>query len=78
LLHPLHLVVEFPAVQIYCIGGDGVVVEGIGQARHSGILNKTKEVFPTQKADNVIGVAFVTPCILHNLPRPVRVIKKKY
>lgn len=27
LLHPLCLVVEFPVVLIYCIEGDGVVVE---------------------------------------------------
>jgi hypothetical protein len=30
LLHPLHLVIEFSAVPVYCIGGDGVVVEGVG------------------------------------------------
>jgi hypothetical protein len=28
--HPLRLVVEFPAIPIYCIGGDVVVVEGVG------------------------------------------------
>jgi hypothetical protein len=39
LLHPLRLVIEFPAVLVYCIGGDGVVVEGVGWARHSGVLN---------------------------------------
>jgi hypothetical protein len=39
LLYPLCLVVEFPVVSVYCIGGDDVVVEGVGWARHSGILN---------------------------------------
>jgi hypothetical protein len=78
LLHLRRLVVEFPVVPIYCIRGDGVVVEGIGRVRHSGVLNKTMVVFPTQKAENAIGVAFVTPYILHNLPRLVQVIKKKY
>jgi hypothetical protein len=29
LLHSLRLVIEFPAVLVYCIGGDGVVVEGV-------------------------------------------------
>jgi hypothetical protein len=76
LLHPLRLVVELPAVPIYCIGGDGVVVEGEGWARHSGVLNHSREVFPAQKAEDTIGVAAVTPCTLHNLPRPVQVIKK--
>jgi hypothetical protein len=46
LLHPLHLVVEFSAVPVYCIGGSGVVVEGVGWAHHSGVLNQSKEVFP--------------------------------
>jgi hypothetical protein len=78
LLHPLRLVVEFLAVLIYCIGGDGVVVEGVDWTRHSSVLNQSKEVFPTQKADDAIGVTTVTPCILHNLPRPVQVINKKY
>ena len=48
LLHPLRLVIEFPAVPVYCIGGDGVVVEGVGWARHSGVLNQSREVFPAQ------------------------------
>jgi hypothetical protein len=39
LLHPLRLVVEFPVVPVYCIGGDDVVVEGLGWARHSGVFN---------------------------------------
>jgi hypothetical protein len=78
LLHPLRLVVEFPAVPIYCIGGDSVVVEGVGWARHSGVLNKSREMFPAQKAEDAIGEAAVTPCTLQNLPRPVQVIKKKY
>jgi hypothetical protein len=69
LLHPLRLVVEFPAVSIYCIEGDDIVVEAVGRARDSSVLNQSREVFPTQKAQNAIGVAAVTPCILHNLPR---------
>ena len=55
LLHLLHLVIEFPAVSVYCIGGDGVVVEGEGWARHSGVLHKSREVFPAQQAEDVIG-----------------------
>ena len=55
LLHPLRLVIEFPAVPVYCIGGDGVVVEGEGWARHSGVLHKSREVFPAQQAEDVIG-----------------------
>jgi hypothetical protein len=39
LLHPLRLVIEFSTVPVYCIGGDGVVVEGVGWARHSAVLN---------------------------------------
>ena len=78
LLHPLRLVIEFPAVPVYCIGGDGVVVQGVGWARHSGVLNQSREVFPAQQAEDAIGVAVVTPCILHNLPRPSQVINKKY
>lgn len=46
LLHMLRLV-EFPAIPVYCIGGDDVVVEGVGWARHSIILNQSREVFPT-------------------------------
>jgi hypothetical protein len=46
LFHPLRLVVEFPVVSIYYIGGDGVVVEGVGWACHSGVLNQSMEVFP--------------------------------
>jgi hypothetical protein len=78
LLHPLHLVVEFPVVSVYCIGGDDIVVEGVGWALHFGVLNQSKDVFSTQKAEDVIRVAVVTPCILHNLPRPIQVINKKY
>jgi hypothetical protein len=54
------------------------VVEGVGWARHFGVLNKSREVFPTKKAEDAIKVAAVTPYILHNLPRHVQVIKKKY
>jgi hypothetical protein len=60
-LHPLRLVIEFSAVPIYCIGGDGVVVEGVGWARHSGVLNQSREVFPAQQAEDAIGVATMTP-----------------
>jgi hypothetical protein len=78
LLHPLHVVVEFPAILVYCIGGDNVVVEGVGWARHPGILNLSREVFLAQKVDDAIGVATMTPCILHNLSGPVQVINRKY
>jgi hypothetical protein len=61
LLHPLRLVVEVPVIPIYFIGGDGVVVEGVGWARHSSILNQSKEVFPAQMAENAIGVVVVSP-----------------
>jgi hypothetical protein len=39
---------SYPASHLkkYCIGGDGVVVKGVGWARHSDILNKSKEAFP--------------------------------
>jgi hypothetical protein len=47
LLHTLRLVVEFPAVLVYCIGGDDVVVEGVSWVRHSTVLNQSREVFPT-------------------------------
>ena len=69
LLHPLHLVLELPVVPIHYIGGDGVVVEGIGRARHSDVFNKSREVFPAQKVKEAIGVAVVTPSILHTLPK---------
>jgi hypothetical protein len=75
LLHPLRVVVAFPVVPFYCIGGDAVVVEGVGWARHSSILNQSREVFPAQKVGDAIGVAVVTPCILYNLLRPAQVIK---
>jgi hypothetical protein len=78
LLHPLRLVIEFPAGPVYCIGGDGVVVEGVGWARHSGILNQSREVFPAQQAEDAIGEATMTPSIIHNPPKPVQVINKKY
>jgi hypothetical protein len=77
LLHPLRLVIEFPAVPVYSIGGDGVVVEGVGWARHSGVLNQSREVFASQQTGDAIGVAAMTPSILHNRPRPVQVINKK-
>jgi hypothetical protein len=78
LLHPLCLVIEFPIVSVYCIGGDGVVVKGVGWARYFDILNQSREVFPAQQTENAIGVATMTPNILHNRPRPVQVINKKY
>jgi hypothetical protein len=78
LLHPLRLVIEFPAVPVYCIEGDGAVVEGVGWARHSSVLNQSKEVFPAQQAEGAIGEATMNPSIIHNRPRPVQVINKKY
>jgi hypothetical protein len=78
LRHSLCLVIEFPAVQVYCIGGDGVVVEGEGWAHHSGVLHKSREVFPAQQAEDAIGGATMTPGIIQNHPRPVQVINKKY
>jgi hypothetical protein len=78
LLHPLRLVIEFPAVPVYYIEGDGVVVEGEGWARHSGVLHQSRKVFPTQQAEDAIGGATKTPNIIHNRPRPVQVINKKY
>jgi hypothetical protein len=78
LLHSLCLVVEFPVVPVYCIGGDGIVVEGVGWARHSGVLNQSREVFSAQQAEDAIGVATMTPSILNNHPRPVQVINRKY
>jgi hypothetical protein len=78
LLHLLRLVIEFPVVPVYCIGGDGVVVEGVGWARHSGVLNQSREVFPAQQAEDVIGEATMTPSIIHNCPRTVQVTNKKY
>jgi hypothetical protein len=77
LLHPLCLIVEFPTVPVYCIGGDGVVVEGVGWTRHFDVLNQSREVFPAQQAEDAIRVAVVTPSTLHNLPRHVQVINKK-
>jgi hypothetical protein len=71
LLHPLRLVIEFPAVPVYCIGGDSVVVEGEGWTRHSGVLHQSREVFPAQQAEDAIGGAMMTPSIIHNRPRPV-------
>jgi hypothetical protein len=60
LLHLHRLVVEFLTVPIYYIGCDDVMVEGVGWTRHSSVLNKSREVFPTQKADDAIGIATVT------------------
>jgi hypothetical protein len=77
-LHPLRLVIEFPVVPVYCIGGDDVVVEGVGWVRHSGVLNQSREVFPAQQIEDAIGVVTMIPSILHNRPRPVQVINKKY
>jgi hypothetical protein len=78
LLHSLCLVIEFPTVPVYCIGGDCLVVEGVGWAHHSGILNQSREVFPAQQAEDAIGEATMTPSIIHHHPRPVQVINKKY
>jgi hypothetical protein len=76
LTNPLCLIVECPTVLIYCIEGDDVVVEGIGRACHSVVLNNARKVFPAQKAEDAIGVAFVTTCTLYNRPRPAQAIKK--
>jgi hypothetical protein len=70
LLHPLRLVIEFPAIPVYCIGGDGIVVEGVGLVHHSSILNQSREVFPAQQAEDANGEATMTPSIIHNRPRP--------
>ena len=78
LLHPLRLVIEFPTVPVYCIGGDGIVVECVGWARHFVVLNQSREVFPAQKVEDAIGEAMMTPSIIHNRPRSVQVINKKY
>jgi hypothetical protein len=78
LLHPLRLVIEFPVVPVYCIGGNGIVVEGEGWAHHSGVLHQSREVFPAQQVEDAIGGAMMTPSIIHNRPRPVQVINKKY
>jgi hypothetical protein len=72
LLHPLCLVVEFPVVLVYCIKGDGVVVKGVGWAHHSNVLNQSREVFASHKAEDAIGVAVVTPALsttLQDLPK---------
>jgi hypothetical protein len=61
LLHPLCLVVEFPVVLVYCIGGDDVVLEGVGWAHHSGVIIQSREVFPAQQTEDAIGVAVMTP-----------------
>jgi hypothetical protein len=76
LLHPLCLVIEFPAITVYCIGGDDIVVEGVCWARHSGVLNQSRKVFPAQQAEDAIGEATMTPSIIHNRPRPIQVINK--
>jgi hypothetical protein len=59
-------------------GATRVVVEGEGWARHSGVLHKSREVFPAQQAEDSIGGATMTPSIIQNHPRPVQVINKKY
>jgi hypothetical protein len=69
LLHPLSLVIKFPAAPVYFIGGDGVVVEGVGWSRHSGVLNQSRKVFSTQQAEDAIGIADVTPSIRFNVDR---------
>jgi hypothetical protein len=50
LLHPYRLVVEFPAISIYCIRGGSIVVKGIGRGRVSywGSLSLPK-VLKTEK-----------------------------
>jgi hypothetical protein len=77
LLHPLRLV-EYPAGSIFSIGGGGVVVERVGQPRHSGVLNQAREVFPAQKTEDAIDLACVNTSTRHNRPVPAQVIKKNY
>jgi hypothetical protein len=43
-----------------------------------GVLNQYREVFPAQQAEDAIGEATMTPSIIHNRPRPIQVINKKY
>ena len=76
LLHPLRLVVEYPAIPIYNIGGGGVVVERIRRPNHSGVLNQARVVFPAQKTEDAIDGACLTS--LHNRLAPAQVIKKNY
>jgi hypothetical protein len=59
--------IEFLAIPVYCIGGDSVVVEGVGWARYSGVLNQSREVFSAQQTEDAIGEAMMTP--QHN-PQP--------
>jgi hypothetical protein len=45
------------------------VVEGVGWARHSGVLNQSREVFPAQQAEDDIGEATMTPSIIQDLSK---------
>jgi hypothetical protein len=74
LFYPLRLVIEFSTVPVYCIGGDGLVVEGVGWARHSGVLNQSREVFPAQQTEDAIGVATMTPSFLLYILLPLTVL----
>jgi len=78
LLHPLRLVVEYPAGPICSIGGGGVVVKQVGRPRHSGVLNQAREVLLAQKTEDAIDLACVTTSTRHNRPVPAQVIKKNY
>ena len=77
LLYPLYLVAEYPAGSIFSIRGGGVVVERIGRPRHSGVLNKPREVLPTQSTEDAIGLLVVGTSKQHH-PIPTKVFKIKY
>jgi hypothetical protein len=64
----LRLVVEYPIVSIYYIGDDNMVVEGIGRARHSGVLNNAREMFPTKNTEHAID------SICDHLHSPIAII----
>jgi hypothetical protein len=53
------------------------VVEKIDRDHHSRVLNNGREVFPAQKTEDAIDVAFVTTYTRHNRLGPAQEIKKK-
>ena len=75
-LYPHYLVPEYPAGSIFSIRDGGVVVERIGRPRHSGVLNKPRELLPAQKTEDPIDFACVGPSTRHFGPVSARVIKK--
>jgi hypothetical protein len=66
----IRLVVEYPALTIYCIEGDGVVVKQIVRDHHSTVLNHVREVFPAQKTRDVVDATIVTTRTHHKRPHP--------